>query len=224
VRLHTSAPVLGPTARRPVVAVVALAAGTVALLAVRYWGVAGPGSVESVWATYLRQALAHHREILLAVVPIGHPSSVLAGAVLLSGAGLALRRPRLAAVALVAPLLTGAVTDVLQSLIGRTLNGGFAMPSGHTAGATSIAIVVALVGVGLAGRCRRPVAIFGGIAVLLVAATMAVALVVNQLHYVTDTVAGFCTAVALVLGVALVVDRDTAWTRPHGRATPRRVR
>jgi hypothetical protein len=182
---------------------------------------AGPGSVESVWGTYLRQAVAHHREILLAVVPLGHPSTVLAGAVLLSGAGLALRRPRLAAVALIAPLLTGAVTHVLQSLIGRTLNGGFAMPSGHTAGATSIAIVVALVGIGLAGRRRTPVAIFGGIAVLLVAATMAVALVVNQLHYLTDIVDGFCAAVALVLGVALAADGDTAWARSHGRATTR---
>jgi hypothetical protein len=38
VRLDTSAPVLGPTARRPVVAVVALAAGTLALLAMRYRG------------------------------------------------------------------------------------------------------------------------------------------------------------------------------------------
>jgi undecaprenyl-diphosphatase len=36
---------------------------------------------------------------------------------------------------------------------------------------------------------------------------MAVALVVSGWHYPTDTIGGFATAVAVVLGVALLVDR-----------------
>jgi undecaprenyl-diphosphatase len=40
---------------------------------------------------------------------------------------------------------------------------------------------------------------------------MAVALIVRDWHYPTDTIGGFCTAVAVVLGTALLIDRAARW-------------
>jgi undecaprenyl-diphosphatase len=42
---------------------------------------------------------------------------------------------------------------------------------------------------------------------VLVGSAMALAMTVTRYHYPTDAVGGFCVAVAVVLGLALVIDR-----------------
>lgn len=212
-QLDWSSPVLGATGRRfATVAVVTSGIGLV-VLGARYRNVAGPSRTEGDLAARLGQLLELHRDSLAAFVPAGRPFTVIVAAIVLSALALLLSRPRMALVALVAPPLTGAVAAGLQPAIGRTLEGGFALPSGHTVGATSIAITAALLVTSVAGRYRGPVAVAAGAAVAVVWITISLALVVNDLHFLADTLAGLCTAVVGILGVGLVVDGVVALVR-----------
>ena len=65
-----------------------------------------------------------------------------------------------------------------------------------------------------------------GTSALLIAAgagvsggAMALALVTERIHYPTDTVGGFCVAVAVVLTCALVLERLPRRTSIEGRAS-----
>ena len=51
--------------------------------------------------------------------------------------------------AVVGPGLTGVCTTLLKPALGRTIEGGFAFPSGHTGGATSLGLVAALLVISL---------------------------------------------------------------------------
>ena len=111
---------------------------------------------------------------------------------------------RAAVLAVAGPGVTVAVTTVMKPLVERTINDGYlSFPSGHTASATAFALVTTLVVVG-----RRP-----GRAWLLAVvptaagAAMAWAQVLLNAHYPTDTIGGFCAALAVVPAVAWVVDR-----------------
>jgi undecaprenyl-diphosphatase len=46
---------------------------------------------------------------------------------------------------------------------------------------------------------------------LLSGGAMAVALIVYEWHYATDTIGGACTAIAVILGSALALDRAASW-------------
>jgi membrane-associated phospholipid phosphatase len=192
--------------RRPTALLASGAAIGFALLAVRYAGVSGPSTID-VWIdTRVQTDLAPIRSELRHFVHAAGPLTVIVTAIALAAACAARRRWRLALVALIGPLLTGAVTTVLQPAVGRTLEGGYALPSGHTAGVTAAATAGALVALGLVERRLRAVTLLGAVFVITVSFLMALALVANNLHYVTDTIAGFCVGIAVVLGTALIVD------------------
>jgi undecaprenyl-diphosphatase len=91
-----------------------------------------------------------------------------------------------------------ALTTGMKPLVGRTINDGFlSYPSGHTATATAFALVATLA----AGRLWLTVVV-----PVLAAAAMAWAQVLLNAHYPTDTLGGFCAALAIVPAVAWVVD------------------
>jgi undecaprenyl-diphosphatase len=120
--------------------------------------------------------------------------------------------------AVVGPGLTGVCTTLLKPALGRTLEGGFAFPSGHTGGATSLGLVLALVVISLLRAGRG-----GGLAILaagglVVGGGVGAAMIASNLHYPTDTLGGFCTAVAVVCGAALVLDRMAENRMPSGDA------
>lgn len=199
--------VLGPL-RRPAPFVAAVALLIAAVLGVRYAGDPVAGRVDRNAEALVDALTGPHWRWFGLVVQFGSPVSVVFWAVVLAGLALLLRRRRHAVLAVVGPGLTGIVTTLFKPLVGRTIGDdpAFAYPSGHTGGATSTALVIALLLVGLA-TTRRAVAIaVVASAALLAGGAVGTGMVTLGSHYPTDTVGGFCLAVAIGLGSGLVID------------------
>lgn len=186
---------------------VACCAVFLALLAWTYGGTSGPGAVDTAITDALADHVAGHSFAARAAVQVGAEGSVIAMSCVLVVTCLALRRTALAVVAIAGPGVTGVLTTVMKPALGRTLEGVPAFPSGHTAGITAIALVVALLVTGLFRRPSVTVTILAGVGVVLAATTVATGLVIERFHYPTDTLGGFCVAVVVVLGLALLVER-----------------
>jgi undecaprenyl-diphosphatase len=185
---------------------VALAVGIFVALAVRYSEGSSPGRFDARVTSILDAEDTRSRG-LEHLVTLGAP--LIVGAMLtLAILALVLRRRRLALLAIVGPVLTGLVTTIAKPLDGRVIDGdSLSFPSGHTAGASALGLVAALLVANLL-NLGAP----AGIVILLVGAAvpgaaMGVALIVNGWHYPTDTIGGFCVAVSTVLGSALVIER-----------------
>lgn len=166
-------------------------------------------------------ALRMGRGALFAViVAVGNVMSVAVLTVVLTTICLATGRPRLALLALVAPAVTGAATMALKPLIGRTMDGAYSYPSGHTGAATTLALVTGLLLVSVPA-VRRTVARIAVLVVVTVlgAVPMGIALVALHVHYPTDTVAGAATALVVVPVLAVLVDRAGARVLDHRGAT-----
>lgn len=138
---------------------------------------------------------------------VGDPRVTSVIVVVVAATCLVVGRRRLAVVAVLGPLLTGVLTTVAKPVVGRTIHGGFlAYPSGHTAAATAMGLVVALLIVDVV-RPHRGVAtlvVVGG--PLVAGVVMAWSQVALDAHYATDTIGGIATATAVVAIVALLVD------------------
>ncbi|HET6500497.1 MAG TPA: phosphatase PAP2 family protein [Amycolatopsis sp.] len=154
------------------------------------------------------------RTIALTVDFCGEPlgSTILTGIVV--AVCLLLRRARLAVTAVAGIGVTIAATTALKPIVGRTIHGDYlSFPSGHTAFASALALIVALTVIdvfhpGHHGRSLTIAAL-----VLPAGAAMGWAQVMLSAHYPTDTLGGFCTALATVPATAHLVDR--AW-KPRG--------
>lgn len=120
------------------------------------------------------------------------------------------RRPRIALLAVVGPLLAvGLNAVVFKPLVDRTINNGnLAYPSGHTTGLVAVLTVLVLATV--TSRVPKSLMSLVIVVALAITAVAATALVGLKYHYVTDTVGGACLAVATVLGVALAIDGGAA--------------
>lgn len=117
-------------------------------------------------------------------------------------------RIRAAVVTVLGVVATVAVTTLLKPIVGRTIHGEFlSYPSGHTALATALALVIALLladRLGL-GRAAAVVLVLG--LALVAGVAMGWAEVALGAHYPTDAVGGFCAALAAVPATAWLVDR-----------------
>ncbi|WP_445942295.1 phosphatase PAP2 family protein [Pseudonocardia sp. T1-2H] len=197
-----------PPLRRPAVLAVVLAVSLFTLLARRYGGQSTPGRIDARVQSLVRPS-DPLQALLRAFVDLGDPVPVIALASGLAVLALALGQRRLAVLAVLGPGLTGTATTLLKPAVGRTLEGDFAYPSGHTGAATALGLVAALLVVGVLGPGTGAGT---GAAVLAAGALlggggMAGALVIRDEHYPTDTVGGFCVGVVVVLAGALFVDR-----------------
>jgi len=136
--------------------------------------------------------------------PIGS-TALVAGITL---ACVAARRYRTALVTVVGVLVTVGVTTVLKPVVGRKIHEEFlSYPSGHTALATALALVLAFLLVDKLTLRRLPaVLVVLGFA-LVAGLAMGWAEVALGAHYPTDAIGGFCTALVVVPAAAWLVDR-----------------
>lgn len=208
-----AAPLVPRRIRRSATALAVACALVLVALAARYRDTDAAGRLDVAATSRIQDLLANHSQELWLIVRLGGPVPIFAMAVLLASVSLATRRPRLAVLAFAGPGATGLVTTVLQPLVGRTLEGDFSLPSGHTGVATAISAVAALVVIGSVRTRLVTVAAVAAAVVFAVGTVMGIALIANGLHYPTDVVAGFCAALAIVLGLGLGLDSIGARAR-----------
>lgn len=197
--------VLPDELRRPIAAVAALAGVVLIVMALAYAGGDSSSPLDG-WARSLVAGLPQSDALLLIDSAAGHVgAAVLVG--LLTVACLAFDRRRLAVVAIVGPALTGGVVTVLKPIVGRTIHGGhLAFPSGHTAVATALALVLMLLVVDLLLVRAQHAALLIAAGTVIGGTTMAIAQIVLGAHYPTDTIGGFCTAVVVAAVTAWSID------------------
>jgi membrane-associated phospholipid phosphatase len=150
----TPLPAVPADVRRPVAALVGVAALAFAVLALRYAGTSEAGRVDRRVDAVVDPVAGDHWRVLQQLVRLGSPTSVVLIALGLAGVCLALGRRRLALLAIAGPGITGVCTTLLKPALGRTISGGFAFPSGHTGGATALGLVVGLLLASLLARGR----------------------------------------------------------------------
>ncbi|MFF0967483.1 phosphatase PAP2 family protein [Streptomyces sp. NPDC003703] len=209
-----------PVLRVPLGVVAGLGALVVVVLGVAYAGQSGPTAVDARITAGVEGAGAFWRHVALFADSLGEP----VGAVLLVsavvGVCVLLRSRRAAVLAVVGPGAAVAVATGLKSVVGRTIHGddNLSYPSGHTAFATAVALVVALTVAGRLGLGRAAgVPLVLG-AALVAGGVMGWAEVVLGAHYPSDALGGWCTALAVVPVAAWTVDRAAGagrWRRPR---------
>jgi membrane-associated phospholipid phosphatase len=215
VRSATAGPTALPNSlRRAAAWVAAAAAVAVGALGVRYEGPSRSSHTDRVLDRAVQSSVPDKERLFSLIHYLGNPRSVIVLAGLLAVLAFVLSRRRLAVLAVLGPGLTGVATTVLKPVFDRTLGGAPAYPSGHTAALTALAIVTALLLVSLIRVGTVWKAVLVGLAALGAGLAMAVTLTVLDIHYPTDTIGGFGTAVAVVLAAALVLDRVAEARRP----------
>lgn len=192
--------------RAPALVAVPVAVAVLVALAVRYAGEHTGAPLDQRIDPWIGN-LASGYWITWRIVALASPPPVVVMAFVLAALAVARHRHRLALLAVVGPGLTGLLTLTLKPLIGRTLNGLDTFPSGHTGGATAIALVASLLVVDLLPAAHRIRFVLVPGVTVLVACCVGAAMVAESLHYATDVVGGFCVAVSSVLGLALVLER-----------------
>jgi undecaprenyl-diphosphatase len=195
--------------RLPLFVVAALGAVTVAVLGVLYAG----DIVGTAFDIAVRESLlglgSPWRQIALIIDYTAEPVGAVIMFTTLVVVFLKMGHRRAALFVLAGPGATVVVTTLLKPLVGRDINQGFlAFPSGHTATATGVTLIVMLVVVERTGRGG-----FWLIAAVTTAAALAMAWaqVLLNAHYPTDTIGGYATALAVIPPVGYAIDRLTAW-------------
>jgi membrane-associated phospholipid phosphatase len=190
---------------RALVVVVVAVLVTVAL-GVRYAGDSQAAWMDRIALSLSREWFPVPRGLAMAIISVYDPVPLAIVIAVLAGACLALRKRRLAVLMVAGPVLTGVVTTMAKPVIERTKNGDLSYPSGHMGSAVAIAVVVSLLLVSLF-EGRRWVTALAVAVPILWGAAVGLAMTVTNYHYWTDAVGGFCTAVAVVLSVAVLIDR-----------------
>jgi hypothetical protein len=197
--------------RRGTLLVAAVAVVVAASLGVRYAGDSHPAWLDQIAVSLARQWLPMPRGLAMGIISMYDPVPLTILIVLLAGVCWALSRRRLAVLAVAGPVLTGLITIVAKPVIERTKNGDLTYPSGHMGSAVSIAVVVSLLLVSVLGA-RRWVTAVAVVVPIVWGGAVGLAMTVTNYHYWTDAVGGFCVAVAVVLGLAVLID-SRPWRR-----------
>lgn len=201
--------VLPPSLRAWLGPIAALAALVVVVLGVLYAGDSEPGTVDARIAAAVDGVGPPWRHVALATDFLGEPGGAATLVVAIVTGCLLLRRPRAAVLVVAGAGLTVGTATLLKHLVGRTIHGdgNLSYPSGHTAFATALALVVALLATGRLGLGRTAGTSLVLAAALVAGAAMGWAQVALGAHYPTDVLGGWCTALAVVPATAWLVDR-----------------
>ncbi|MFG2884172.1 phosphatase PAP2 family protein [Streptomyces sp. NPDC048297] len=214
---------LPPSLRGRLGPIAALAVVVVVALGVLYAGHSEPGRVDRWIIRPTADSVGPPwRHVALALDFLGEPSGAAPLVVAIVAVCLLLRRPRAAVLVVAGAALAVGTTTLLKSLVGRTIHGGhLSYPSGHTAFATAIALVVALLAAGRLGLGRTAGTSLVLAAALVAGAAMGWAQVALGAHYPTDVLGGWCTALAVIPATAWLVDRIADRMADAGRRAPR---
>jgi membrane-associated phospholipid phosphatase len=210
---------IGSRARLPLAAVVLVCAAVVAALGVHYAGHTAAGPLDATVDGWVQGRLGVTSVPLTVLTWLGDPIEVT---VITIAAALACGRARWwrgAVLALLAAPLSALLTEgVLKPVIGRTIGGTVAgpnghvvsvaalsMPSGHTTAVFTLATVAAvlLLRPGRGGRRGRYLAV---VAAYALATAVAVAMIAQGFHYLTDVISGVAMGAGTVLTAALAID------------------
>lgn len=209
--------------RVPAAVVAALAAAVLVVLAVRYAGDSAPGQVDGHLDRAVDALPDPGQGLAGMVTRFGSPAFVAVAALGIALGCLLSARPWAAALVVAGPGLTGLVTTFGKPVVDRTIghDGGLAFPSGHTGGATSVALVVALLAAAALRLGAWGTAALGVACAVAAGGAVGTGMVVRGSHYPTDVVGGFCAATAAVLVVALTLDALHARTGRRPAVGPR---
>ncbi|WP_019062119.1 phosphatase PAP2 family protein [Streptomyces prunicolor] len=215
------APSVLPPSLRPWLGLIAvLAALVVGALGVLYSGHSEPGTVDRWIIQPTADTLGPPwRRVALALDFLGEP----VGSAVLIVAGvvgcLLLRRPRAAVLVVAGVGTTVGATTLIKHLVGRTIHGpgNLSYPSGHTAFATALALMAALLATRRLGLGRTAGTSFVLGSALVAGAAMGWAQVGLGAHYPTDVLGGWCTALAAIPATAWLVDRIADRMTDSGR-------
>jgi membrane-associated phospholipid phosphatase len=202
-------PILPPARRRPVAIVGVLAALVVVILGLTFAGDSAPAAFDRAVQPGLESSTTAMSALANAIDYAGEPVGLAVLVALLVGVSLLLRRLRVAVLVVLGTGMTISATTALKPLVDRTIHGFYlSYPSGHTASATALAMIAALL---VWHHLRRAAALVLLYAVALVAgAATAWAQAGRMAHYPSDTVGGWCTALAVVPATAWLVDHAAA--------------
>jgi undecaprenyl-diphosphatase len=161
------------------------------------------------------------RDIVTPLAVSTNPAVMITVITLVVGIALWHRRPRVALLAVLGPVVAAGVnTWVLKPFFDRTHDGYLAYPSGHTTTLVSILAVITLVVAANAAPGRRVGATLGvGATALGLVAVGAWAIIGARYHYLSDTLGSLFWGVAVVIVIAAAID---AVAKPVG--DPRTVR
>ncbi|MFE0413915.1 phosphatase PAP2 family protein [Streptomyces tendae] len=216
------APAVLPSSLRAALGLIAsLAALVVLVFGITYADDSEPGAADArIWAV-VDGAGPPWRHVAVVTDFLGEPvGAVLVVAVLVTGC-LLLRQPRAAVFLVTGAGLTVGTTTLLKPVMGRTIHGdNLSYPSGHTAFLTAIALMVSLLAAGRLGLGRAVGTAFVFAAGLVAGATMGWAQVALGSHYATDTLGGWCTALAVLPVSAWLVDRTADRLADRATAGP----
>ncbi|MEU6577488.1 phosphatase PAP2 family protein [Streptomyces sp. NPDC046805] len=186
----------------------ALAALVVVVLGVLYADHSKPGMVDARIGAAVDGVGPPWRHVALVMDFLGEPGVAATLVVAAMTGCLLLRRPRTAVLAVAGVGMAVGTTTLLKSLVGRTIHGGhLSYPSGHTAFATALALVVALLATDRLGLRRTAGTSLVLAAALVAGAAMGWAQVDLGAHYPTDVLGGWCTALAVIPATAWLIDR-----------------
>ncbi|VVJ24118.1 Integral membrane protein [Amycolatopsis camponoti] len=206
--VRTAPAALPATLRAPLAMTAALATAVLVALGILHFHESGLTGIDAALLPSIDGVQPPWRYVALVFDFGGEPIGSTILVALLALVCFLVHRIRTAVLTVLGVVATVAVTTLLKPIVGRTIHGEFlSYPSGHTALATALAVVIALLLADRLGWGRAPaVVLVLGLAVVAGVA-MGWAEVALGAHYPTDAVGGFCAALAAVPATAWLVDR-----------------
>ena len=200
-------PAVVPALRGPAVLLMVLGALLLVVPAVLLAGDTGPNRIDR-WIQPAVNTPAAAWPTALIVDWTGEPAGRTVVVLIVAALCLLAGRQRLAVTVVAGTLLATVVDLLLKDVVGRTIHGDFlSYPSGHTAAATSVGVVLGLLLADLlkAGRLAGTALVLG--LAVICGGMMAWAQVDLTAHYPTDTIGGFGSALLIIPATALLIDR-----------------
>jgi membrane-associated phospholipid phosphatase len=201
-------PLLAAAARRWAWALLGCCVVLVAVLGVLFAHQTTPDSFDRAVDSPVISSLGGHQGLALWLAAAGSsiPATVFCAAIVV--ACLLARRPNGAILAAVGLLAAAGLNDgLLKHLVHRTYLGVLSYPSGHTAAIFALATAVAVLCIGSPQPATTgPLRLAIPALACLVGIAVAVGVIALQWHYFTDTVAGAALGIAVICGLALILD------------------